>query len=851
MNNFAIVGAVIRKDFLSVFALVLLAALVQVLDVLVLRLDILPQIAMYVPFVWFFATTLVIFGVFQLDAPASLVDDWLCRPVPKRALLLGKLTLLFAVLYVPRALATFAADLSLGYTFAESLQEALLVQMNYQLIGLPLIMIAAIVTANTIQGLGTLLALAILIFVVPAPFVVQPGPLDPGVADALSFNGMVWMGFAPAKLVALAVTAVSFWIVYRHRHILLGRVMLVVSTVVSLLTVFVPAAFPWSTVYAVQQRVAARDAATLEAVSRRLSLHHASACFPATNVGALTSDTVYAEARQALGVNPWSEEWLRDAGTDGVSFITRVQTQGVPRDLRVKLAFVQAHYVDAESGTRLALRPAEAIPPGAGTTLSHQWLLPQRELDRLLKGEPALELTYSLSVLKPTVHELPADGERRSLEGVGYCGATHDVLNNRIVVDCFNAGARPALVSAELLDIPSSRVESVALDFAPPLVQAPTSSRVELTLERASLLESPAVEITGWQLAGFVDATITSAGILGADAATCPLPSSTAQPGTQFTSWKDDSPHTAFYFAVDDGVQLEVLDWGGEGTPLLLIHGLGATAHTWDDIAPLLAQHHRVFALTRRGIGGSSRPDSGYDSATLAHDAVRVLDALNMDKAVIVGSSMGGQELSWLGADHPERVAALVYLDAAFDYATQQDIEIDEPELLLPPRPPAEPSDLRSYETLLQWMARTATDAVPEGEMLALYNINNRFLAGGNAGIDMALVDATEAGVRRPRYEAIVAPVLALFALPDGPQYFMKPWYDANDPRIRQTVAEMTSGVALLKRAAAARFAELVPAAEVREMPGAAHAMHMSHREEVAAEIQRFVATHVGTATSP
>jgi hypothetical protein len=43
---------------------------------------------------------------------------------------------------------------------------------------------------------------------------------------------------------------------------------------------------------------------------------------------------------------------------------------------------------------------------------------------------------------------------------------------------------------------------------------------------------------------------------------------------------EDDSPHTAFYFTVDDGVQLEVLDWGGAGVPLLLIHGLGATAHT-------------------------------------------------------------------------------------------------------------------------------------------------------------------------------------------------------------------------------------------------------------------------------
>jgi len=195
-------------------------------------------------------------------------------------------------------------------------------------------------------------------------------------------------------------------------------------------------------------------------------------------------------------------------------------------------------------------------------------------------------------------------------------------------------------------------------------------------------------------------------------------------------------------------------------------------------------------------------------------------------------------------------VTGLIYLDAAFDYAAQRELEFDDPGPLLPPRPPAEPEDLRSYESLLKWMARTDTDPVPEGEMLALYNVNNRFLAG-NAGVDMRLVDAIEAGVQRPRYEAITAPVLALFAMPDGPQYFMKPWYNTNDPQLEQTLAAMAAGVTQLKGAARDRFAQLVPAAEVRDMPGAAHAMHMSHRDRVAAEIQRFVETRVKSITAP
>lgn len=853
MINFAIVASIIRKDVLSLLPIVVLAIVVQVLDVLVLVLDIMPQIAMYMPVVWFFGTMLLIVAMFQLDAPASLVDDWLCRPVPKRALLLAKLLVLFTVIYVTRALTRFGADLSLGYTVVESLQEALLLQMSYQLIAFPLIMIAAIVTSTVIQALGVLLGVFVLVFIVPAPFIGEPGPLEPGFIEAVSTNGMLWMALAPGKLMALALTALSFWIVYRNRNIFLGRVMLVVSTTVSVLTIFMAPWSPWSVAYAVQKSVAPHDAALMQAVTDRMQLNHASACFPATSVGALTSDTVYSSARQALGVTPWSEEWLTEAGTDGVSFITRVQTQGVPRDLRVKLAYVEAHYVDAASGTRVALRPAETVPLRGGDTFTHQWLLPQTELEQLARGEPSFELTYSMAVLKALTYELRADGTRHELEGIGYCGATPDLLNNRIVVDCFNAGARPPLVSAELYDIESSRRESDMPNYAPPLVLIPSGSRVEINLDRASLLAEPVVEVTGWQLAGFVDKTITTRGILGADTATCPLPSETA-PTTQFSSWKDDSPHTAFYFAVDDGVQLEVLDWGGEGTPLLLIHGLGATAHTWDDIAPELARNHRVIALTRRGIGGSSRPDSGYDSATLARDAVRVLDALKIDKAVMVGSSMGGQELSWLGAEYPERVAGLIYLDAAFDYAwqKQQPPRPEDPELLLPPRPPFTPADLRSYETVLQWMQRTDTDPVPEGEMLALYNINNRFLAGDiAAGMDLVLLDATEAAVQSPRFEAITAPVLALFAMPDGPQYFMRPWYDANDPRVQQLLAEMSTTVTGMKREAHERFARLVPAAEVRDVTGASHGMHMSNPADVVAEIEQFVATRVENPATP
>jgi non-heme chloroperoxidase len=850
VSNVTVMYAVIKKDVLSLFPLMLLTAMVQVLHVIVPALDILPQLALYLPFIWFFATTLLIFAIFQLDAPASIVDDWLCRPVPRRVLLLSKLVTLFGVIYVTRLLAMFVADLGLGYGIVESLQEAVLLQMNYELVAFPLIMIAAIVSSTVIQGLAILLAVLILIIMIPSSFIGESGPLEPGFADALSENGMLWMSNVLPKCVAIVLTTVSFWMVYRHRHIMWGRVMLFVSTGLAVLTVFLPLAFSWDKIYAFQKTVAPEDAVILQNLASRLSLNHVAACFPATTVGALTDDTVFKSAQQTIGLAALKEEWIAAAGSSDMTFMTRVEPRGVPRDLHLKLAYVQARYTDETTGTQLALRPAEYLAHSSPSVFGHQWLLPRAELQRLLEGKPAFELTYSMSVLKPLTHSLEANGARRDLAGVGYCGARHDEVNNRIVVDCFNGGVRPALISAELMDVSATRVESELPDFSPPLIQLPGSSRVELNVERASLVKRPIVEVTGWQLAGFIDYTLKTDGILGNDTAACALPSETA-PVTQFTSWKDASPHTAFYLSVAEDVTLEVLDWGGQGESLVLIHGLGATAHTWDDIAPDLARDHRVIAITRRGIGGSSRPDWGYDSATLAQDVVSVLDAMKIDRAVMVGSSIGGQELSWLGAEHPDRVAGLVYLDAAFDYAAQREQPpLDNAEELLPPRPPMLPEDLRSYDTLLQWMRRTDTDPIPEGEMLALYNINNRFLAGNIAGVDMRLLEAIEAGVQSPRYEAITAPVLALFAMPDGPEYFMRPWYDAEDPDVQQLVAAMAERTVALKADARSVFSQHVPLAEVRDIPGASHGMHMSNRQEVVAAIRDFVSTRATVLTS-
>src|SRR5579863_4045194 len=88
----------------------------------------------------------------------------------------------------------------------------------------------------------------------------------------------------------------------------------------------------------------------------------------------------------------------------------------------------------------------------------------------------------------------------------------------------------------------------------------------------------------------------------------------------QSSTWRDPSPHTVQMIAVDGDVRLEVLDWGGSGRPVVLLAGLGNTAHVFDDFAPKLAAGFHVFGITRRGFGASSMPASGYDADRLGDD---------------------------------------------------------------------------------------------------------------------------------------------------------------------------------------------------------------------------------------
>jgi 3-oxoadipate enol-lactonase len=106
----------------------------------------------------------------------------------------------------------------------------------------------------------------------------------------------------------------------------------------------------------------------------------------------------------------------------------------------------------------------------------------------------------------------------------------------------------------------------------------------------------------------------------------------------------------------------------GEGSPVVLVHGLTGTRELWKHQVPVLAKQFRVITLDVRGHGESDKPPGPYSVPRFAEDVVELLDQLEVFEATLVGLSMGGGIVQTLALDYPSRARALALVSTSSDF---------------------------------------------------------------------------------------------------------------------------------------------------------------------------------------
>ncbi len=221
-------------------------------------------------------------------------------------------------------------------------------------------------------------------------------------------------------------------------------------------------------------------------------------------------------------------------------------------------------------------------------------------------------------------------------------------------------------------------------------------------------------------------------------------------------------------FFDSDGIRLHYIDFGGQGRPLVLLAGLGGTAHIYRSLAPRLTPRFRVVALTRRGHGRSERPETGYELDTLVDDILRFLDELKIERAVFVGHSFAGIEIPRLAIRYPDRVEAIVYMDALHVLLEPTPDSTNDTALNVLERTP-NPEDLVSSAVYMEYVKRSRPDlasiwcqAIEANRLEDLIMDGDRVVMDGHAAKITALMFDSLGIHRNPAYGEVEAPTLAV-----------------------------------------------------------------------------------------
>ncbi len=314
------------------------------------------------------------------------------------------------------------------------------------------------------------------------------------------------------------------------------------------------------------------------------------------------------------------------------------------------------------------------------------------------------------------------------------------------------------------------------------------------------------------------------------------------------TPWRDPSPHRVTSVTVADGVDLEVLDWGGSGRDVVLLAGSGNSAHVFDDLAPKLVGCCHVYGVTRRGHGSSSRPPSGYDEQQMANDLLRVLATLKVERPVLIGHSAAGGEMTTLAREHSDRLGGLVYMDAIADLEDDPpaDAEWLALQQKLPPGVNTPPScgrvDRSTFEAFQTTFGCRLGFVLPVAELRQIFEDD-----GGRVGAarmpEWVSRAMGQGQAFRKNYSNIKVPVLALLQFASTTEAFLAAQkYQPKDDSEREAIDRFIARTRIVLGRWTSKLTGQVPNARVVNLGPVGHYLFITRESEVLQHVLPFLA---------
>lgn len=127
-----------------------------------------------------------------------------------------------------------------------------------------------------------------------------------------------------------------------------------------------------------------------------------------------------------------------------------------------------------------------------------------------------------------------------------------------------------------------------------------------------------------------------------------------------------------------DGIQIQLADWEGKGKTVLGVHGITSNCRGFDIIAKQISPENRVLSIDLRGRGLSDKPDTGYSISQHCKDMASVLDDQGIDRAIVMGHSLGAYISMNFAVEYAGRVEKLILFDGGGDLSIEQWVKVGE-----------------------------------------------------------------------------------------------------------------------------------------------------------------------------